>query len=888
MTFQKGRSVMTITKKIGTMQNQLELERESKEKAEELLKFSYAKAQEEGRGGQTKIGSELVSYSLETCENNIKKLFFAKKKRGVVADYQGVINTLKDVYKGKEEKLIHTLFITTMNILVSYAVREAENTPSISFLSGVVAGTLIHEVEAEMYISSISHSEAKYFDKGLNCRVSSYFKERYARRVYNTKNFVGLNIKNNKMVKLCFKLIELCIKGSGYFEIGYTEHTNKQGKTERLKTITARQWLIETWNKNVNLLAFNKHRYYPCVVSPKKWSDVWTGAYYGENAKFSQFIRQDFFKKNIFMSQYIEKLEQLDLSWIFDVVNHLQETPFVINEKVLNVCLDIMSNHGNLGGLPSTDEMPKMPMLINPTEKELKSHKRKLTMAYKKERARQSKMLRTNSTLAVAKKYSEYAKIYFPWNMDYRGRLYPMPTEINPQGDDLQKALLLFAEPEPLTDNECLKWFYIAGAGFAGLDKKPFQERITWVLEHENQIISSAKAPLEFTWWDEVAGDESPLCFLSFCFEFKRLREYQADHEGSAIGFKTGLHISFDGTCSGLQHFSMLLADEIGGRAVNLVPDETVHDIYQVVADKVNVVLKKDVVSGTEDTYKLDKKTGEVLTDSEGNKKIQYGTKELATQWMMYGKEKFGTEGIKRKVCKRSVMTLAYGSGRYGFAENLKSDIIKPWQEDHEDNPIFIDKKQASTYMAGLIWDAVSTTVVKAVEGMEWLRTIASEIAKQGEVVCWLSPNGLPIQQNKFEVNMKVYQMRFAGVATRVYLPEQNGMIDKRAQAQAIAPNFIHSLDACHMQRVIQAEYKQGNRNFFMIHDSFGTDLAHANSLFNTIREQLVKMYKDKNYLKDWLSDVEYLLPEDAEIPDIPEKGNLNIEDIKKSKYCFA
>ncbi len=72
MTFQKGRSVMTITKKIGTIQNQLELERESKEKAEELLKFSYEKAQEEGRGGQTKIGSELVSYSLETCENNIE------------------------------------------------------------------------------------------------------------------------------------------------------------------------------------------------------------------------------------------------------------------------------------------------------------------------------------------------------------------------------------------------------------------------------------------------------------------------------------------------------------------------------------------------------------------------------------------------------------------------------------------------------------------------------------------------------------------------------------------------------------------------------------------------------------------------------------------------
>lgn len=870
----------------GNLEEQLKLEAEYKTIAETMLKTAYEKAREDKRGCETKIGGKLLQNAFETCANNIHALLFPKQKRGAVPVHLKAVSQLKQIFDD-EQILTRTCTMITISNMINFALYSNKES-SFTTLNENVVLVLCTEAQAYAYTKQADKHNKAYFDVGLNKRVGEYYKEQYANKAYKIQKYNPPKFDMDAMYKLSTKMIEMCVSGSGYFRIEYKDYTNKKGKTERIKTLCANAWLIETWSKNVDLLALNKSRFCPCVIPPKKWTSIKEGAYYGDNAKYTQLVRVRINQTNIFVQNYMKRLEQLDLSYLFNVLNALQETPFIVNDQILNVCLDIMSNHGSLGGLPSTDDLPELPRLINPTEEELKKHKIKLTVMYKRDRARQSKLLRTNCTLAVAKKYSKYEKVYFPWNMDYRGRLYPMPTEINPQGDDLQKALLLFAEPEPLTTDDCLKWFYIAGAGFAGLDKKPFQERINWILEHENQIISSAKSPLDFTWWDEVAGDESPLCFLSFCFEFKRLREYQADHNGSAIGFKTGLHISFDGTCSGLQHFSMLLADEIGGKAVNLVPDETVHDIYQVVADKVNIVLKKDVVSGTDDTYKLDKKTGAVLTDSEGDKKIQYGTKELATQWMMYGKEKFGTDGIKRKVCKRSVMTLAYGSGRYGFAENLKSDIIKPWQDEHEDNPIFLDKSQAANYMAGLIWDAVSTTVIKAVEGMSWLQSIAQEIGKNGEAVAWVTPNGLPVQQNKFVMKTEIFKLRFLGSIMRFYRQTETGDIDVRAQAQAIAPNFIHSLDACHMQKVIMNQHKKGNKNFFMIHDSFGTDLFHANDLFNSIRDELVNMYDGKNLLEEWLKDIEYLLPEKTKIKQIPKKGTLDIKQIRESKYCFA
>lgn len=872
----------------GTLQEQLKLEHESKDFAEKVLHATYEQAVLNNTAGETKIGSKLMEHVFSDCYTNVKNVLFPQKKRGVVPKYQGVVNQLKSLYEGDEDTLIKMSVTSILNVLIGFVMHNSDDTFVVfdTAMDKLVVNYK-EEITSYQYLKQATRQDAAFFEAGLKHRLRNDFKVQYARRAYKDMGFTPDTMDTDNLYKLVTVLLEAVIKGSGYFEYK-VEANHTDGNKRPKKYLKAADWLVKAWAKSIDVMALNSFKFSPCVIPPKPWEGIKDGAYYGVNAPFAQFIRVNMYQHNAFLDQYIQKCEQLDLTWLFKCVNALQSTPFIINQRILDTMVSIMENHGGLGGLPRTDETPKVPHLIDPTPEELEAHKKRLVAYYKHERARVSKVLRTNTSLGCAKKYSKYEKIYFPWNLDYRGRIYPMCPALNPQGDDTQKALLLFAEPTPLSSDDALKWFYIAGAGFAGLDKIPFDDRIQWVLDNEDNILQSAASPLTYTWWDEVAGEESPMEFLAFCFEFERLRVYQSDHDGSAVGFKSGLPISFDGTCSGLQHFSMLLADEIGGKNVNLIPDEKVHDIYQVVADKVNVVLHQDVITGTADDYKKDKKSGEYVLDSKGKKCIVYGTKELATEWLSYAQQKFGTDGIKRKVCKRSVMTLAYGSRKYGFSENLKSDIIKPWIDEHKDNPIFLSRSQAANYMAGLIWDAVTTTVVKAVEGMEWLKKIAGMIGKNGEAVAWTSPNGLPIQQNKFVPNIETCKMRFNGGFVRIYIPKENTDIDTRGQSQAIAPNFIHSMDACHMQRVIMNQAEKGNNNFFMIHDSFGTDIEHAEDLFKAIRTELVNMYKGHNYLEEWLTDVEYLLPEEKEIPQMPTKGNLNLDDVVNSKYCFA
>ena len=299
-------------------------------------------------------------------------------------------------------------------------------------------------------------------------------------------------------------------------------------------------------------------------------------------------------------------------------------------------------------------------------------------------------------------------------------------------------------------------------------------------------------------------------------------------------------------------------------------------DIYSIVADKVNVQLLKDAQTGTEDEKKED-------SDS-----YKYGTKTLAQNWVAFNRIKFGKDGITRKVCKRSVMTLAYGSKQYGFKENLLTDIIHPYVLDHPDNNPFLNTNQAAVYMAKLIWEAVATTVVKAVEGMEWLQKVARLICQSGEVVSWTTPNGFLVQQNYMKMRQECIKLRFGGSQVRFYNQEETNEIDNRRQQNGIAPNFIHSMDASHLQRVVVSEHLKGNRNFMMIHDSFGTDAAHAGSLYKTIREEFIGLYKDQNHLKGFLESVSYLIDDLDEVPELPNFGTLDLDLVAKSDFCFA
>ncbi|MDO3385991.1 hypothetical protein QWI17_09095, partial [Gilvimarinus sp. SDUM040013] len=95
--------------------------------------------------------------------------------------------------------------------------------------------------------------------------------------------------------------------------------------------------------------------------------------------------------------------------------------------------------------------------------------------------------------------------------------------------------------------------------------------------------LAIAADPFQARGWADHVGAQAidkPWQFLAFCLEWKGYCEH-------GDRFVSKLPIAMDGSCSGIQHFSAMLRDEVGGAAVNLVPSDLPADVYGLVAKKV-------------------------------------------------------------------------------------------------------------------------------------------------------------------------------------------------------------------------------------------------------------------------------------------------------------
>lgn len=669
------------------------------------------------------------------------------------------------------------------------------------------------------------------------------------------------------------RMLELLIESTQLIEVVREHKGNKKldGEYIYLKS----EW-AEKLRSRAYILSGVMPRHQPMVVQPKPWVGTHGGGYWAKGRKPVTFIR-------VPSKKALKRYRDVDMPNVYRAVNLAQNTAWAINKKVLAVANAVMQwKNVPIKEFPTTEQVPLpiKPHDIDTNEVALKAWKKDAAAVYRKDSARVSRRLSYEFSLEQANKFADYDAIYFPYNLDWRGRVYAIPS-FNPQSNDMTKGVLQAAKGEPI-GAEGIEWLMIHGANTAGVDKVTFDERKQWVIDNEDLILAVARDPLSCTEWMSM---DSPFCFLAFCFEWAGVKDFGVD-------WVSALPIAFDGSCSGIQHFSAMLRDERGGRAVNLLPSDDVQDIYKLVSDEVEVALRHLRDHGSDDSTETfaDDETGEI------RERRILGTKTLAMAWLAYG--------MSRKVTKRSVMTLAYGSKAFGFADQVREDIVKKAIENGEGD-MFTDPGQASRFMAGLIWDSVSVVVVAAVEAMNWLQKAAKllasevkekktkEILKKAMPVYWCTPDGFPVWQEYTINDTRRVDLMFLGdiriqstVTVRI-----SDKIDARKQESGISPNFVHSQDGSHMRKTIVHGHDAYQIDFFaIIHDSFGTIPAKAGAMFRAVRETMVETYQNNDVLADFREQFMEQLHESQldKMPEIPSKGTLDIAQILNSKFAFA
>jgi DNA-directed RNA polymerase len=635
-------------------------------------------------------------------------------------------------------------------------------------------------------------------------------------------------ISRKEKLHLGMAAIELLIDATGLFTL---EQRGRMGTYTVRPTEALRKWLTEQHSRS----ALMQPMFLPMVVRPRRWRSLKVGGY----------LRPRIGRRNAFIRSASASGEaavsEADLSLVYDAVNHIQETPWRINRRVLDVMRAAWDGGGNLGGLPPRDDypLPPKPADIETNEEAKRAWKRSATDVHDANAKLFQDRLEVHQRLWVAEKFADDSAIWFPHALDFRGRAYPIPaTGLHPQAEDGGKALLEFAHGLPL-GKAGAHWLAVHIANLFGVDKVSFADRVQWTYDHAAQIIDSAVDPLDGgRFW---ATADSPWMALAAIFDF-------AGYLQQGESYVSHLPVPLDGSNSGLQHFSALLRDPDGAAAVNLVPAPAPNDVYAEVAARASRVVAES-------------------------------SDPRAHVWL---------EKVTRKIAKRPTMTYVYSATRYG----VQDMILQTLKElDAEGEPYLggADNYEAANYLSYIMFDAIADVVSAATRAMDWLRSVSRVASNAGVPLTWTAPDGFVIHQAyRLPAGQRV-EVHWRGAKLSLTLMGDSADLSTRSQANGIAPNYIHSLDAAHLRALARAAKREGVDYLAVVHDSFATHAARTDDLARLLRETFVEQYKP-DLLARFRDEIAAKLPPvwaDA-LPSPPTAGDLDLEDVRYAPYLFA
>ena len=789
--------------------------------------YKNIKNAKRGSGESTTLyGITLMKEALDSVTNGIKN-FLAEALSGGVGKYQNSALTL-----GLMDSEI-CAYLT-----LKYAIDGVSQRSPFTRVAMKLAGAVEDQFKFDLWDRG---EESKKIFRRIKKKVTS----RTSNRLYRRYNIIRTMSKvemvdypvwtKQEKLHLGSKLIDILIQTTGLMEV----KTVQFGRSRRVIYIQANKATLY-WIENVNEEGEGLHPYfYPCVIPPKDWSTPFNGGYHTEKIDGISLIKT----RN---RKYLQEMVYHHMPLEYGAINALQRTKWAVNNKILDTIQQCWATGESWASLPPREDYKILPSPVQGSKKDMSEKeldmfirwKKKATQVHDMNAKMTSKRIQLVRTIAMAKKFRQYKAIYFVYQCDFRGRKYTVNSFLTPQGPDYAKSLLQFAEGLPISNEEQRDYFAVHGANAYGYDKVSFKDRVAWVLENTDNIEQSAKSPLDFRWWTKA---DEPWTFLAWCMEWREFKK-----EG--YGFMSRLPVCLDGANNGLQHFSAMLRDTIGGKATNLTPEVVPQDIYQMVADVVQDKVQDDAKSG-----------------------VPY-----SKEWLTFG--------IDRKITKRPVMVVPYGGTRFSCREYVE-DAMNDKILVSKNNPFGDYIYEGSLYLSKHVWDAISEVVVKSREAMAWLQEIGRKMADKNLPITWETPSGFVVQQVYSSMKSRRITTHIDNVLIKPTILEETSRIDRRRTINGVSPNFVHSMDATALTMTINKCILEGINNFSVVHDSFGVHAHHVPRLADSIRKSFVEMYSNTDVLENFYENVVDVIPN---LEEPPSKGELDISGVLTSKYFFS
>ncbi|KAG5026658.1 hypothetical protein JHK86_022572 [Glycine max] len=420
--------------------------------------------------------------------------------------------------------------------------------------------------------------------------------------------------------------------------------------------------------------------YMPMLVPPINWTGYDKGAY----LFLPSYVMRVHGAKQ--QREAVKRAPKSQLDPVFEALNTLGSTKWRVNKRVLCVIDQIWANGGRLADLVDRENVPEPKEPDTKDEAEIRKWKWKVKAVKKENNERHSQRCDIELKLAVARKMKDEEGFYYPHNLDFRGRAYPMHPYLNHLGSDLCRGILEFSEGRPLGKSGlCWLKIHLANLYAGGVDKLSYDGRIEFTENHLDDIFDSADRPLEGKrWWLQA---EDPFQCLAACTNLS-----EALRSPTPETTISHMPVHQDGSCNGLQHYAALGRDKLGAAAVNLVGGDQPADVYSGIAARVLEIMKRDAEK-----------------DPQTNPNALHARR-LINQ-------------VDRKLVKQTVMTSVYGVTYIGARDQIKRRL-KERCAIEDDVELFA----ASCYAARTTLTALEEMFEAARSIMSWL----GDCAKNG------------------------------------------------------------------------------------------------------------------------------------------------------------
>ena len=186
-------------------------------------------------------------------------------------------------------------------------------------------------------------------------------------------------------------------------------------------------------------------------------------------------------------------------------------------------------------------------------------------------------------------------------------------------------------------------------------------------------------------------------------------------------------------------------------------------------------------------------------------------------------------------------------------------------------------------YLRETIRQAVGGLCSGARDVMAWLTESARAIAEARNVVRWTTPLGFPVVQ-PYRL-FRRHKIETCVQTVRLIIETDKVPVAVREQVRAIAPNFIHSIDASHMFKTARA-CRDAGIAFADVHDQYWTHASTRPELDRLTRQEFVRLHTAPQAVMlahEWRTRY----PE-IEIADPPERGAFDLAVVLNAEYFFA